>query len=88
MNINALNAATALAGIKECTINQVFNCMSKIGIASYIGGVFAAQLQSHIQEMSRSSLLDGAATGHRACKAHHIGQFAGNDFSGLFMVED
>ena len=66
IDIDALDAAAALAGIVEGAVDQILDRVIELGVGADIGRVLAAELEPERSEGAGSGALDGAAAGDRA----------------------
>jgi hypothetical protein len=66
MHIDALDAAAALPGIEEGTIDEVFDGVVELGVGADIGRILAAELEAERGEGAGSGAFDPAAALDRA----------------------
>ena len=66
IDIDALDAAAALAGIVERAVDQILDGMIELGVGPHIGRILAAELEPERGERAGGGALDGAAAGDRA----------------------
>ena len=72
VDINALDAAAALAGIEESAVDQSLDGMVEIGVGHHIGRVLAAEFQAEPSEGARRGALDDPSAGHRAGEVDEV----------------
>src|ERR1035437_8041787 len=76
MDINTLNPAAGLSGIKKCAIDQRLDRMRQICIGSHIGWIVSAEFQPDTDETSNSRFFDRntARNGTREANEVHLGR--------------
>ena len=87
MNINALDAATALSGIIERAIDQLFDREVNVRVGPDISWILSAQLQTECREGTRRRPLDRTATGHRPREVDVIDGAGGDQSFGSSVVQ-
>ena len=87
MDIDALDAAAALAGIVEGAFDQIGDGIVQLDVGQHIGRVLAAEFQAERHEGSRRGLFDGAAAGHRAGEVDMVDLAGAEQSFGLRVVQ-
>ncbi len=72
VNVDAFNAAAALAGVEEGPIHKIADGMIQIGIGQNIGRILPAKLEPQCHEGACRSPLDSAAAANRTGEIHVI----------------
>ena len=88
VDIDALDAAAALAGIIEGAVDQILDGMIELGVGAHIGRVLAAELEPDRGEGSRGGALDGAAAGDGAGEIDVVDLAGADQLLGLLMRHD
>ena len=88
IDIDALDAAAALAGIEERAVDQVLDRMIELGVGAHIGRVLAAELEPERGEGAGGGALDGAAAGDRAGEVDVVDLAGADQLLGLLVRQD
>ena len=87
VDIDALDAAAALAGIVEGAFDQIGDGMVELDVGQHIGRVLAAEFQAERHEGSRRGLFDRPPAGHRAGEVDMIDLAGAEQSFGLGVVQ-
>ena len=93
MNVNAFDAAAALAGVEHGAVDEVFDGVGEVGVFANIRGIFAAEFEIHADEhavgggLHFAAALDGAGEGDEV-DAAGADDFLDRGVAGVEDVED
>ncbi len=66
MDVDAFDAAAALAAVEKRTVHQVLNGEGDIRVGAHVGRILAAQFQAGIDELVGNTVLDAPARRYRS----------------------
>src|SRR6516162_10104820 len=87
MRVDALDAATALAGIVEGAVDEVLDGVVEVCVGADVSRVLAAELQAERRERSRGGALHRLAPFDRSGEAYMVDRFRSDQAMGCLMIE-
>ena len=87
MDVDALDAAAALAGIEEGAVDQILDREFQVGVGRHVGRVLAAEFEAEGGERSRRRPLHAPPAFDRTGEGDMVDVAAGDDRLRLVVLE-